>query len=647
LGLFLGAIFYVLNQSVVGHWIWFLTLIIGGIPVVWGTIKGMIHRHFASDIVAMLAIIAAILTNEALPGVVIVIMQTGGKALEDYAFRRASSSLDELMARSPRFAYRKIGKANKNNNNSDYHGIANQDLEEIKVTDVRIGDLLVVRPGDLIPVDGTIISGRAQIDESALTGEPLPKNKGVSDQVFSGTINAGGNAFEIQASKVSEDSQYAKIVQLVRKAQEEKAPIQRLADRYALWFTPITLAISGFGWLITQNPQTILSVLVVATPCSLIFATPVAIMSGINRCAKIGIIIKTGAAIEQIGKSQAMVFDKTGTITHGSPVVEEIVILTRDGKIRQEEDDNNSINNNNSNSSDDLLLKAASMEQMSSHPAARVIVQKAKEKLGNSLLLTPRNFHEIAGAGVEGDINGEHITVGSQSLFENNDNEKYYSQEQQQHSELEFDKELLLNTIKKRGKGKMIAFIGINRIVVGAIILGDKIRLGVNVMMQRLQKLGVKETIMLTGDSFGSAQVIAKQAAVTNFEFNLLPEQKVLAIKKLKERYKNIVMVGDGINDAPALAAATVGVAMGAKGTAISAEAADMVLLVDDVTKVVDVLEIGQRTIHIAKQSIYFGLGVSFILMIVASFGLIPPTIGALLQEILDVSVILNALRAR
>jgi heavy metal translocating P-type ATPase len=656
LGLLLGAIYYVLNQSVTGQWIWFLTLIIGGIPVVWGTIKGMIHRHFASDIVAMLAIIAAILTNEALPGVVIVIMQTGGKALEDYAFRRASSSLDELMARSPRIAYRKMREIN---DDDDDEGIGDQSLEEIKVTDVRIGDLLVVRAGDLIPVDGTIISGRAQIDESALTGEPLPKNKDVSDDVFSGTINAGGSAFEILASKVSEDSQYAKIVQLVRKAQEEKAPIQRLADRYALWFTPITLAISGFGWLVTQNPQTILSVLVVATPCSLIFATPVAIMSGINRCAKIGIIIKTGAAIEQIGKSQAVVFDKTGTITYGSPVVEDIVVLTKDGKIRQEEDDNNSINNNNSNTiltsnnnnaSDDLLLKAAGIEQMSSHPAARVIVQKAKEKLGSSLLSTPRNFHEIAGAGVEGDINGEHIIVGSQSLFENNDNKKYHGQrqqQQQQQSELEFDKELLLNTIKKRGEGKMIAFIGINNILVGAIILGDKIRLGVNVMMQRLQKLGVKETVMLTGDSFDSAKVIAKQAAITNFEFNLLPEQKVLAIKKLKERYKNIVMVGDGINDAPALAAATVGVAMGAKGTAISAEAADMVLLVDDVTKVADVLEIGQRTIQIAKQSIYFGLGVSFILMIVASFGLIPPTIGALLQEILDVGVILNALRAR
>jgi cation transport ATPase len=247
LGLLLGALCYVLNQSVAGQWIWLLTLIIGGIPVIWGTIKGIIHLHFASDIVAMLAIIAAILTNEALPGVVIVIMQTGGKALEDYAFRRASSSLDELMARSPRFAYRKISEANSIYKDRDENN--DQHLEEIKVSEVLIGDLLVVRAGDLIPVDGTIISGHAQIDESALTGEPLPKTKGLGDEVFSGTINAGGDVFEMQASKVSEDSQYAKIVQLVRKAREEKAPIQRLADRYCYpMFPHICNTCSYYEW---------------------------------------------------------------------------------------------------------------------------------------------------------------------------------------------------------------------------------------------------------------------------------------------------------------------------------------------------------------------------------------------------------------
>jgi cation transport ATPase len=663
LGLLSGAICnYVINLHDAGQLIWLFTLIIGGIPVLWDTVKGMLlRRNFSSDIVAMLAIVAAMITNESLPGVVIVIMQTGGKALEDYAFRRASSSLDDLMTRSPRIAHRKkMTQVNSEyNKDKDLIYSSDQSLEEITVADIRIGDLLVVRPGDLIPVDGIIISGQAQIDESALTGEPLPKNKNIGNEVMSGTINAGGSAFEIQATKLTEESQYAKIVQLVRKAREEKAPIQRLADKYAVWFTPVTLAVSMLGWVITQNVQTILSVLVVATPCSLIFATPVAIMSGINKCAKTGIIIKTAAAIEQIGKSKAVVFDKTGTITGGIPVVEQIIPLAMDLEERVRYNSNNNKDNsidwsnnnynnlltsdNTNNISDNLLLKAATIEQMSSHPAARVITQRAKEKFGSSLLTTiPTNFHEIAGAGVEGDINGECITVGSQSLFEN---KKHVNQQWQSER---FDKgTLFLDTIKRITKGKMVAFIGINGIPVGAIILGDKIRSGIHVMIKRLQKLGVKETVMLTGDSFDNAQVIAKQASITSFESNLLPEQKVLAIKKLKSRYQNVVMVGDGINDAPALAAATVGIAMGARGTAISAEAADVVLLVDDVTKVADALEIGRRTINVAKQSIFIGLGASFVLMIIASAGLIPPAIGALLQEVLDVSVILNALRAR
>ena len=309
--------------------IWFATLIIGGAPIVWDTIHGMIlHRHFASDVVAMLAIITAILSKEALPGIVIVIMQSGGKVLEDYAFRRASSSLDELLSRSPHIAYRKKDDI----------------IEEIDVNTIKVNDHLVVRPGDLVPVDGHIVNGQAIIDESALTGEPLPKTKNIDDQLFSGTVNVG-DAFEMQADKLSEESQYAKIVQLVKKAQAEKAPIQRLADRYAVWFTPLTLAISVFGWLVTGNLETILSVLVVATPCSLIFATPISIMSGINKAAKLGIIVKSGASIEQIGKAKAVVFDKTGTITFGTPVIEKIVTI---GNVDSQE----------------LLLKAASVEHL-------------------------------------------------------------------------------------------------------------------------------------------------------------------------------------------------------------------------------------------------------------------------------------------
>jgi len=597
IGLLVGSVFHwTPHQQELGHWIWFVTLVVGGAPIIWQTIREMLHRHFASDIVALLAIVAAILMNNAFPGLVIVLMQSGGKALEDHAFKRASSSLDALLARSPRLAHRK----------------KDHDFEEINVADVRVGDLLLVRPGDLVPVDGEIIYDQAEIDESALTGEPLPKIKKMGEQVFSGTINVG-NAFEMRASKISGESQYAKIVQLVRKAQQEKAPIQRLADRYAVWFTPITICFSLLGWLLTNNVETILAVLVVATPCSLIFATPVAIISGINRAAKSNIIIKTGAAIEQVGKARAVVFDKTGTITFGTPIVEKVIPT-------------------NNISSDDLLRKVASVEQLSSHPTASVLVKKGQEMFGK--LPVPTNFHELAGAGVDGDVEGEHIVVGSQSVFENFIDSGFakYIQE-----------------VKKQisSEGKMLAFVGINNKPAGVIVFGDKIRPDVNPMMNHLRELGVKQTIMLTGDNLDNAKTIAQQAGITDLEANLLPEQKVIAVKKLKQEFENIVMVGDGINDAPALAASTVGIAMGAHGTAISAEAADIVLLVDDISKVSAIIEIGQKTLRVAKQSIFIGLGVSFVFMVIASFGYIPPAIGALLQEVLDVSVILNALRAR
>ena len=312
IGLLLGIIVsYVFNNPETGHWIWFIVLVVGGVPILFETIKGMLRGHFASDIVAMLAITTAIVTNEAFPGVIIVIMQSGGKALEDYAFRKATSSLDELMARSPKIARRKITE---------------NEIEDVKVEEIRIGDHLVIRSGDLVPVDGTIISETAQVDESALTGEPLSKIKHSGEEVFSGTVNTG-DIFEIKAKRISDESQYSKIVKLVKKAREEKAPIQRLADRYGVWFTPITLAMCGFGWLLTQNPQTILAVLVVATPCPLIFATPVALISGINKAAKQSIIVKSGAAIEQLSKVAAVVFDKTGTITYGTPVVQDIIPL--------------------------------------------------------------------------------------------------------------------------------------------------------------------------------------------------------------------------------------------------------------------------------------------------------------------------------
>ena len=534
IGLIVGTVVhYIFNDEETGQWIWFITLVIGGAPIVFETIKEMLHGRFASDIVAMLAISTAIITNEAFPGVIIVIMQSGGKALEDYAFRKATTSLDELMTRSPKIAHRKIN---------------DNEIEDVDVERIRIGDQLVIRPGDLVPVDGTIVSGDAQIDESSLTGEPLSKIKHIGEEVFSGTINTG-NIFEIKAKRISEESQYSKIVKLVKKAREEKAPIQRLADKYAVWFTPITLAMCGFGWLLTQNVQTILSVLVVATPCPLIFATPVAIIGGIDKAAKQSIIVKSGSAIEQISRADAIVFDKTGTITYGVPLVEDIILL-----------DNFKKNQNGRNinySKDDILFKAASLEQMSSHPSAQSITRAGKEKF-NSFPL-PTSFHESSGSGVEGYVTGEHIMVGSYNYIESqfNTNTNYDT--------INSNRDLLKTITDFQKRGKMVALVNINGTNAGIITFTDKIRDGVATMIQDLKKKGMKETIMLTGDSLDNAKSIANQIGVDNYKYDLLPEDKVNEVKKLREKFKDIIMIGDGINDAPALATATVGIAMGVK----------------------------------------------------------------------------------
>jgi len=593
LGLLVGVGFYVGEHPDWSQWVWAATLIVGGIPIVFQTVKGMMKGEFASDIVAMLAIVTAIIMGQFFAGAVVVLMQSGGEALERYGFRKASSSLKALLERAPSVAFRKKGEG----------------LEKIDVKDVRVGDILIVRPGDLVPVDGTIVEGNAEIDESALTGEPLAKNKAAGNQVFSGSIDLNG-AIEMRADKVSQESQYAKIVELVKKAQLEKAPIQRLADRYAVVFTPLTLIMSGLGFLITRDPTTILSVLVVATPCPLILATPLAIICGINKSAKSGIIVKGGAAMEQVGLAKAVIFDKTGTITFGTPYVEEIIPL-------------------NNETVEDLLYSTASLEQFSSHSIAKAVVDQAKGGLA-----LPLNFQESPGRGVAGDLEGCHYTVGSYAFLEK-----------------ELGKDCFKNcqeAIERfYNQNKLLIFIAKDALCVGILVISDRIRPGIKELIQRIRALGVQEVVMLTGDSAKNGEVIAREAGIKEVKAELLPGQKADVIKELLGKYNPIVMVGDGINDAPALATATVGIAMGAYGSAISVEAADIVLLVDDLGKVGDAIAISQRTIFVAKESILAGIGLSFVLMIVASFGFIQPAIGAMLQEVIDVVVILNALRIR
>ena len=588
IGLLSGAVTrFALGRPDIADVVWLIVLVVGGAPTVLKTIRKMLQGNFAADVVAMLAIITAVLMREYFAGVIIVIMQSGGEALENYSLRRASSTLEHLLARAPHTAHR----------------IVDGQITEVQANQVQVNDILLVRPGDLIPVDGALLSPQADVDESALTGEPLTRGKQTGAALLSGSVN-GGNAFEMRAAKIAAQSQYAQIVQLVQAAQQEKPPLQRLADRYAVWFTPVTLIMCGLGWWITGNPATILAVLVVATPCPLILAVPVAVIGGINRAASASIVVKSGTAIEQIGHATVMVFDKTGTLTFGTPTIDQVVTL--DGVSRG-----------------DLLRIAGSVEQLSSHTLGQALTTAAQLQHALSF---PTNFQESPGFGVEGDLSGQHIVLGSPRYLKDRTGQA-----------------IPMATVRPN----LATYVAIDNRLAGLITFKDQLRPGVPELMQRLRALGVKRTVMLTGDSQEHAQAIGQQAGIDQIEANLLPEDKVRLVKALIQEHTVVAMIGDGINDAPALATATIGVAMGAHGTGISAEAADIVFLVDDVTRVAYAVEAGQRMLRIAKQSIYVGLGLSFGFMVIASFGWISPAIGALLQEATDVIVILNALRAR
>ena len=565
--------------------IFLVTLLVGGVPLVLQTLRSILRGRFAADVVAMLAIVTALVLGQYFAGVVIVLMQSGGEALEAYAMGRASRSLEALLARAPKVA----------------HALRGGEIVDVPVETVRVGELLAIKPGDLVPVDAEVTEGTSSVDQSALTGEPLPIRAVAGTSLMSGSVNLDG-ALRVRALRPSQQSQYQQIVRLVEQARQEKPPIQRLADRFAIWFTPLTLAMCGIAYLVTGSPTSVLAVLVVATPCPLILATPVAVIAGISRAADLGVIVKNGMAIEQLGRARAVVFDKTGTLTLGQPSVAHVE--ASDGV-----------------PSDDVLRLAAAVEQLSSHHLGRAVAEAGRARY--TRLASVTDFAEAPGRGVSGRVEEHTVCVGSIGFLRG------------------------CGIVADAVGDGTVAYVAIDGRVAGSIEFADRLRHQVPALMQRLAVLGVADTVMLTGDREAPAEAIAAQAGIRTVRANLLPADKVAAVRELAERYGNVVMVGDGINDAPALAAATVGVAMGAHGTAVSAEAADVVLLVDDIARVGDAMVISRRMRRIALQSIGVGLGVSFALMIVASFGHITPAVGAVTQEALDAAVILNALRVR
>ncbi len=571
--------------------IWAAGLVLLGAPVVWRTLTGAMRGQFAADLVASLAIVAAVILNDPLPGLIVVLMQTGGESLDAYAGRRASDAVRALEEAAPRRARRIDGDR----------------VTDITVEEILVDDTLLVRPGELVPCDAEVVQGRSHVDTSPLTGEPMPHLAEAGTLLLSGSIN-GESPLTVRAMRPASESQYARIVQLVRSAQESKSPAQRLADRYAVWFTPITLVVCAIAYLLSGDATRVLAVLVVATPCPLILATPVAVIGGINRAARRLIVLRTGTALEQVGEIDTIIFDKTGTVTLGTPHVSNVCVL---GEFDEPE----------------LLRLAGAVEHGSGHLLARSLVEHAQSV---GLALPPASqVHEAPGQGVRGMVDGRMVHVGALTWLGR-----------------EAGVSATAYDACVGRKAELRAFIAVDGEPAGVVSYADRTRDGMPQLISELRELGVRRIMLLSGDDPRNVAATAAELGISEAEGALLPEDKAATVKSLVDGGAKVAMVGDGTNDAPALAAATVGIAMAGHGGGITAEAADVVLLVDDPRQVADLIHISRRTLRIARESIWVGLGLSGGAMIFAAAGLIPPVMGALLQEVIDVAVIVNALRA-
>lgn len=550
-----------------------------------GMVRSLLKKKWGIDVLAVTAIVATVVVGEYWAALIIVIMFTGGEALETFAAGRAKRELTALLNRTPLIAHRLVG----------------DEPQDVAVGEVNLGDLLIVRPGELVPVDGVLVSDAATLDESSLTGESLPVDRVAGDALVSGAVN-GAAVLTMRVTARAEDSQYQRIVALVAEAAESKAPFVRMADRYAVPFTIAAYVFAVIGWLWSGDPARFAEVLVVATPCPLIIATPVAFIAGMSRQARHGIIVKNGGTLEKLARIRTAAFDKTGTLTHGQPALAAV-------HAQQGWTDN------------DLLALAASAEQYSAHTLATSIVTSARV-LGLDVM-PAADVVETTAQGLTARIGTQTVVVGKFGFI------------------ADVDASAQRVPLKP---GEVGVYVACDGTYAGAIVLRDEIRSDAGETIAWLGRMGVTHTVMLTGDALATAQHVADQLGMTDVDADCLPLDKVRHVQALTHR--PVMMVGDGVNDAPVLAAADVGVAMGARGATAASESADVVIMKDDLSRVARAVEISKETIRIATQSIWIGMVLSLGLMVVAVFGLLPAIVGATLQEVIDLVTILNALRA-
>ena len=544
-------------------------------------IKTLRSGRFGVDLLAIIAIASTLIVGQYWASLIIVVMLVGGESLEDYAAHRASRELHKLLENSPTFAHKKVGDS----------------YEDTPIDDIDIDDVLLVKASEVVPIDGVVLEGDSWFDESSLTGESEPVTKAIGDEVLSGSIN-GETAVLIRASKKSSDSQYQKIVQLVKESEATPAQFVRLADRYAVPFTIVSLLIAGAAWLISGDMTRFAEVLVVASPCPLILAAPIAFVGGMSRSSRNGLLVKNGTTIEKLSLAKTVAFDKTGTLTTGILQVKSIAPETA------------------THSEDDLLQIAASLEIGSNHILAKSLVKRAAEK--DLALLEVTDLRESTGLGLSGVIQTKTYRIG-RANFANAEDAKV--------------------------NGTAV-FISEDEVFIGKILFEDKIRPESQHVIERLKAQDVQHILMLTGDNQKTAELVAGELGITEMHAGLMPSEKIGILKELPETHRPMVMVGDGVNDAPALALSDVGIALGASGSTVASESADVVVLRNDLNLVPESIKISRETMKVAKEAVLIGIFISIALMLIASTGVLPAIIGALLQEVIDTVSILYALKA-
>ncbi|MDL2213983.1 cation-translocating P-type ATPase [Clostridia bacterium OttesenSCG-928-O13] len=572
-----------------------VAVVICGIPLLYLALFRVAHnpgiKKISSALLISIAMIAAIAIGDIFAAGEVAFIMAIGAILEDKTAERAQKGLRKLIALAPQGGHRLVGGQQ----------------EEVRAQDIRVDDILRILPGETVPVDGEIMSGSTSVDQAVITGESLPVDKGPGDAVFCGTVNRFG-CIDIRATQVGEDSSLQKLIRMVQEAENQKAPMERIADKWATWLVPVALLIAIVAGLATGDIVRAVTVLVVFCPCALVLATPTAVMAAIGQATKYGVIIKSGAALERMGKVDTIAFDKTGTLTNGNLVVTDVCPLDEDISEGQ------------------LLRLAASAEARSEHPLAQAIAACAKER--RVALAVADNFHMAPGKGVEADIEGQRLLCGNAGFI----GERQIAVDEAANARLE----------PLRLQGKAVILVASGGRLVGAVALADTLRPGAGAMISELKEAGT-EVVLLTGDHAQTAQHFAGMVDIRDVRADLLPAQKVEIIRKLQAEGRNVCMIGDGVNDAPALKAANVGVAMGTMGSDIAVEAADIALMGDDIGKIPYLKKLSTAAVKTIKLSIGLSLCINFVAVSLSIAGVLTPTTGALVHNAGSIFVVLIA----